>query len=65
MSTQAIPTDNFLSVRAAAKLLAVSQRSIRQFIADGRLPAVRVGGAVRIVPTDLAGFVQPVEVKQK
>lgn len=37
-----------ISKRDAAKALSVSVRSIERLIAAGRLPAVRVGGQVRI-----------------
>lgn len=37
-----------LTVREAAKLLSVSQLTIRRMISDGRLPSVRIGRLVRI-----------------
>ena len=37
-----------LTVRQVAERWQVSERSIRRMIADGRLPVVRLGRAVRI-----------------
>lgn len=37
-----------LTVTETAQLLRVSQMTVRRFIADGRLPAVRVGKGVRV-----------------
>jgi excisionase family DNA binding protein len=39
-----------LTVSDVAKILNVHPRSIRRMIAKGRLPVVRLGGAVRIRP---------------
>jgi excisionase family DNA binding protein len=39
-----------LTVADVAKILNLHSRSIRRLIADGRLPVVRLGGAVRIRP---------------
>jgi excisionase family DNA binding protein len=40
--------EGLLTVHQVAKNWQVSQRMIRRMIADGRLPAVRLGRAVRI-----------------
>lgn len=45
-----------LTLRAAAAQLAVSERTIRREIADGRLLAIRVRGCFRIRPEDLAAY---------
>jgi len=37
-----------------ADRLQVSKRTVRRWIAEGRLPVVRLGRAVRIRPADLA-----------
>jgi excisionase family DNA binding protein len=39
-----------LTVADVAEILNLHPRSIRRLIADGRLPVVRLGGAVRIRP---------------
>jgi excisionase family DNA binding protein len=45
-----------LTIAAAARQLAVSERTLRREIADGRLPAVRVRSMYRIRPEDLAAY---------
>jgi excisionase family DNA binding protein len=43
------PVDKgFLTVRQVAENWQVSERTIRRMIADGRLPVIRLGRAVRI-----------------
>jgi excisionase family DNA binding protein len=43
-----------VSITEAAKYLGVSTRTLRRYIADGRLPAYRVGNQIiRINPDDL------------
>lgn len=48
---------DLLSVEQAARVLGVSDDSVRAYVRDGRLPAVRVGGSpqgpIRIRLTDL------------
>ena len=46
-----------LTDRDAAVLLRVSARTVRAMIADGRLSAVKIGGATRIRRSDLDVFV--------
>jgi len=48
--------DNLLSVRQVAYILKVHHLTIRRYIKDGRLKAVRVGGNVRIRENDLNQF---------
>lgn len=43
-----------LTVADVAAALKVSERAVRRWIADGDLPVVRLGRAVRIRPPDLA-----------
>jgi excisionase family DNA binding protein len=45
-----------VTVPEAAELLQVSVRQIRRLIADGRLPATRVGRTVRLRPEALAAL---------
>ena len=49
-----------LTVQETARLLKVTPITIRRHIAAGRLPAVRVGRAVRIRREALGEFVTPV-----
>jgi excisionase family DNA binding protein len=43
--------------KEAAKALAISERSLWQFAADGQLPRVRMGRSVRFDIRDLKAFV--------
>ena len=43
-----------LTVADISTALQVSERAVRRWIADGSLPVVRLGRAVRIRPADLA-----------
>ena len=45
-----------VTVAEAAELLHVSVRQLRRLIADGRLPATRVGRTVRLRPEALAAL---------
>lgn len=46
-----------LSMADAAALTGLGERTIRRYIADGKLPAQRLGGRVLIDPNDLANLV--------
>jgi excisionase family DNA binding protein len=48
---------SLLTVNDAAETLRLNPRSVRRLIADGRLPVVRLRGAVRIQPEDLEGLI--------
>lgn len=50
--------ERLLTVSEAAGLLAVSEKTIRRWIAAGRLPAVRLGRLVRVSSKSLIEFVQ-------
>jgi excisionase family DNA binding protein len=47
---------DLLSVRQVAFILKVHPLSVRRYIKDGRLKAVRVGGNVRIEEAELQNF---------
>lgn len=47
-----------LSYKDAARSLGVSLSSVRRYVSSGRLPAVRVGGSVRIERSALEQFVE-------
>jgi excisionase family DNA binding protein len=53
-------TVELLTVPEAAALLRVSPITIRRYIADGQLPAVRVGKGVRIEREALDQFLSPI-----
>lgn len=45
-----------LTVAETAAKLHVSEKTVRRLIAKGALPALRVGGAVRVDPLELDEF---------
>jgi excisionase family DNA binding protein len=50
---------DLLTVQETAQILRVSPLTIRRYVADGRLAAVKVGRAVRIQREAVAEFLQP------
>ena len=49
--------EHLLTVDEIARSLRVTEVTVRRWIARGWLPAIKVGGAVRIREEDLARFV--------
>jgi excisionase family DNA binding protein len=49
-----------LTVAETAKLLKVNPMTVRRYIQDGRLPAVRVGRRVRVHKEAVEGFLAPI-----
>lgn len=49
-------TPTLLDRQEAAQHLATTERHVRRLIATGRIPAVKVGGKVRIRVADLDAF---------
>ncbi len=47
-SAQVRPKPAWLSVKDYARLLGVTERTVRRHIKDGRLEARRIGGAIRL-----------------
>ena len=61
MSVTAAPKRRQLvSLAVAAELLDVSTKTLRRRIADGTLPAYRVGRLVKVNPADLDRIAQPI-----
>jgi excisionase family DNA binding protein len=57
----ATKTKTLLSVGEAAEVIGASKNTIRNWIAQGKLPAVRIGERIiRIRPADLAALITPV-----
>ena len=52
------PLMRFYTIAEVANLLAVSQRSVRRWIANGELLAHHLGRSVRISDADLRAFLQ-------
>lgn len=50
----------FIDVATAARHYGVSAKTIRRRIAEGALPAVRVGRLIRIDPDDLDAMARPI-----
>lgn len=48
-----------LTSAAAMAALSISERSLRTYIATGRLPAHKHRGRIHVAPTDLAAFDAP------
>ena len=55
--------DTFLTVAEVAELLKLNQQTVRNWIDQGSLPAVRVGRRVRIRRTDLEQVLADGETK--
>lgn len=51
-----VQTRPLLSVTATAEWLGVSEKTVRRLIASGVLPALRVGGQLRIDPNELDAY---------
>jgi excisionase family DNA binding protein len=50
--------NRLLNVREGAKVLNVSEHTLRQWIHQRRLPVVKMGKAVRFDPEDLQKFIE-------
>jgi excisionase family DNA binding protein len=48
--------ENLFNINQAAYILKVHQLTVRRYIKEGKLKAVRIGGAVRIKDSDLQAF---------
>ena len=60
-NTVATATQPWLTIQEAADLFKVSTKTIRRRLADGSIPALRLGGVIRINPADLAQAGAPVQ----
>ena len=57
-------TDQFYTVKTLADKLAVKPLTIYRLIADGKLPAVKIGRAIRFDPDEIDAFLTTVRVNQ-
>lgn len=55
-------TLEYLKVKEAAAILGVSSRTIRRWIRDHKLHAVRINNLVRIPKESIAQLIRPIEV---
>jgi excisionase family DNA binding protein len=46
----------FFTARTLADFLAVSERTVRQMLADGVIPSYRIAGSRRIDPVDVDAY---------
>ncbi|WP_168627354.1 helix-turn-helix domain-containing protein [Cryobacterium sp. BB307] len=57
------PTPEWLTLRDTAERLSISEKSVRRWIADGRLKAVRIGPRmIRVDAASIAALGQPLTV---
>ncbi len=50
--------ETLVSIREAAERLAISTATVRRWVAQRRLPAVRLGRVVRIRESDVAALIR-------
>lgn len=55
-------TDHFYTVRTLAERLAVKPLTIYRLVAEGKLPAVRIGRSIRFNPDRIEAFLASVQV---
>ena len=56
--------DNFYNVNQSAFIMKVHPLTVRRYIREGKLKAVRLGGNVRIKERDLQSFMKEFEPKE-
>lgn len=55
-------TDQFYSVKTLAEKLAVTPITIYRLVGQGKIPAVKIGRAIRFRPQDVSAFLESVRV---
>lgn len=55
-------TDHFYTVRTLAERLSVKPLTIYRLVAEGKLPAVRIGRSIRFDPDRIEAFLTSVQV---
>lgn len=64
MSRQSLTVANnsqlrpFFTPRTLAEYLSISERTVRQMLADGRIPSYKIEGLRRVDPTDVDRYLQ-------
>jgi excisionase family DNA binding protein len=54
-----------MTVPEAANLLRISERTLRGYVANGRIPHRRIGGSIRFSEQDLESFVDSCVVEMR
>lgn len=62
---QETTTTRLLTTEKAAHYLGVSARTVKNLMADGRLPFVKIGRSTRLDPADLNDFIAQNRRKQR
>jgi excisionase family DNA binding protein len=58
-------TDHFYTVRILAEKLSVKPLTIYRLIANGKLPALKIGRSIRFDPADIDAYLKTVRIKPK
>lgn len=56
--------ENLYTVKEAAEKLSMVEGTIRNWIYDGKLKAVKVGGSIRIPEEAIKEIIKPLEVRE-
>jgi excisionase family DNA binding protein len=56
-------TNQFYTVKTLAEKLAIKPLTIYRMIADGKLPAMKIGRSIRFDPADIDAFLQTIRIK--
>ena len=51
-----MPDETLLTVEDVAQRLQIKPDTVRRWIRTGKLPAIELGGRLRVAPTDLQAF---------
>lgn len=55
---------SLIDVREAARRLGLKRSALYRLIQTGELPSIKVGGARRVLPADIAAFVARLRAEQ-
>jgi len=61
MGNEVAPLAEYITVADVMHMLSVSERTVRQWIADGDLPAFRAGRLIRVRRSDVLAMLVPVQ----
>ena len=63
-SSDSSSTPRYLSVHTVAKRIGVSERTLRQWAQDERLPSYRAGKLIKFLPEDVEQFMRKKSVRK-